>query len=144
MMNSSILRSLHGTKTKKYGVTMIKGERDFRIGCHKTLLFTTFFPLCNCKLWKAMLNRTKVRASRSAFLGTKSLPAFLAQTQLFLTESAYFTHTPQNLNHHLHYSLTHSQNCQPAATSLRGVSASRAAAFDASLQRHNLYPSTPR
>jgi hypothetical protein len=31
---------------------MIEGERDVRIGCHTTLLFTPFSPLCNCKLGK--------------------------------------------------------------------------------------------
>jgi hypothetical protein len=46
---------------------MIEGEKDVRIECHKTLLFTPFSPLCNLR--KATLNLTKVSASTGAFLG---------------------------------------------------------------------------
>jgi hypothetical protein len=40
----------------QYGVMMIEGERDVRIGCHTTLIFTPLSPLCNYKLWESKPN----------------------------------------------------------------------------------------
>lgn len=63
---------------------MIKGERDVRIGCHTTLLFTPFSPPCKTLRPGAVFvaGALPARVSPPEW-GTRSLVAWPEMTMLF-------------------------------------------------------------